>query len=159
MRNLLWAILAVMALPTSAFAAEHEMGTRCRPISERVGGDPGCWIIVNQPVGNLTKPQTFWHLDTYPTRALAEGAKGAHGAVAESLGKYWLLSIEDAGWRAPAGGERIAEIGPVPVENQIRTYSWCNPPRIGRQRMRPALFTVRDRGASLSKAKCVRVSL
>jgi hypothetical protein len=47
----------------------------------------------------------------------------------------------------------------VPVENQIRTYSWCNPPRIGRQRMRPALFTVRDRGASLSKAKCVRVSL
>jgi uncharacterized protein (DUF1330 family) len=48
---------------------------------------------------------------------------------------------------------------PVPVENQIRTYSWCNPPRIGRQRMRPVLFTVRDRGASLSKAKCVRVSL
>jgi hypothetical protein len=48
---------------------------------------------------------------------------------------------------------------PVPVENQIRTYSWCNPPRIGRQRMRPALFTVRDRGASLSKARCVRVSL
>jgi|SRR5258708_2554560 len=46
-----------------------------------------------------------------------------------------------------------------PVENQIRTYSWCNPPRIGRQRMRPALFTVRDRGASLSKAKCVRGSL
>jgi hypothetical protein len=26
-------------------------------------------------------------------------------------------------------------------------------------RIRPALFTVRDRGASLSKAKCVRVSL
>ena len=47
----------------------------------------------------------------------------------------------------------------VPVENQIRTYSWCNPPRTGRQRIRPALFTVRDRGASLSKAKCVRVSL
>ena len=116
MRNLLWAILAVMALPTSAFAAEHEMGTRCRPISERVGGDPGCWIIVNQSVGNLTKPQTFWHLDTYPTRALAEAAKGAHGAVVESLGKYWLLSIEDAGWRAPAGGERIAEIGPLPVQ-------------------------------------------
>jgi len=26
-----------------------------------------------------------------------------------------LLSIEDDGWRAPAGGERIAEIGPLPV--------------------------------------------
>src|ERR1700751_1352605 len=30
----------------------------------------------------------------------------------------------------------------VPVENQIRIYSWCNPPRIGRQRIRPALLTV-----------------
>lgn len=53
----------------------------------------------------------------------------------------------------------VPYLSSVPVENQIRTYSWCNPPRIGRQRMRPALFTVRDRGASLSKAKCVRVSL
>ena len=27
---------------------------------------------------------------------------------------------------------------PVPVVNQIRTYWWCNPPKIGRQRMCPA---------------------
>jgi hypothetical protein len=26
----------------------------------------------------------------------------------------------------------------VPVVNQIRTYWWCNPPKIGRQRMCPA---------------------
>ncbi len=32
-------------------------------------------------------------------------------------------------------------------------------PRTGRQRIRAALFTVRDRGVSFSKAKCVRVSL
>jgi quercetin dioxygenase-like cupin family protein len=115
MRNLLWAILAVLALPSLVFAAEHEVGTRCRPISERTGVDPGCWIIANQPLGTLTKPQTFWHLDAYPTRALAEAAKGPHAAVVESLGRQWLLSIEDAGWRAPAGGERIAEIGPLPV--------------------------------------------
>jgi quercetin dioxygenase-like cupin family protein len=34
--------------------------------------------------------------------------------VVESLGKIWLLSIEDAGWRPPTG-ERVAEIGPLPV--------------------------------------------
>jgi hypothetical protein len=56
------------------------------------------------------------------------------------------------------GRERHVRIA-VPVENQMRTYSWCNPPRTARQRIRPALFTVRDRGASLSKAKCVRVLL
>jgi hypothetical protein len=45
--------------------------------------------------------------------------------------------------------------GAVPVANQIRTYLWCSPPRTGRQRIRPALATVRDRGESLSKARCV----
>lgn len=42
--------------------------------------------------------------------------------VVESLGKLWLLSIEDKGWRPPAGGERIAEIGPLPI-NATEAYS------------------------------------
>jgi cobalt-zinc-cadmium efflux system membrane fusion protein len=48
---------------------------------------------------------------------------------------------------------------PVPIVNQIRTYWWCSPPRIGRQRMRPASSTARETGASFSKDKCVRTSL
>src|SRR5260370_42512392 len=47
----------------------------------------------------------------------------------------------------------------VPVENQIRTYWWCSPPRIGRQRMCPARSMARETGASFSKDKCVRISL
>jgi hypothetical protein len=47
----------------------------------------------------------------------------------------------------------------VPVGNQTRTYRWCSPPRTGRQKTRPALLTVRDRGESLSKDRCVRVPL
>jgi hypothetical protein len=47
----------------------------------------------------------------------------------------------------------------VPIVNQIRTYWWCSPPRIGRQRMRPASSTARQTGASFSKDKCVRTSL
>jgi hypothetical protein len=47
----------------------------------------------------------------------------------------------------------------VPVANQIRTYWWCSPPRIGRQRMSPASSTAREIGASFSKDKCVRISL
>ena len=47
----------------------------------------------------------------------------------------------------------------VPVVNQIRTYWWCSPPRIGRQRMCPASSTAREIGASFSKDKCVRISL
>ncbi len=52
-----------------------------------------------------------------------------------------------------------AQQQPVPVVNQIRTYWWCSPPRIGRQRMCPASSRAREIGASFSKDKCVRISL
>lgn len=92
----------------------------CRPVAQRTG-DVGCWIIVNQPVGQLTRSQTYWHLDAYPTEAEAEAAKAGGGAVVKSFGKVWLLTIADAGWR-PSGGERVAEIGPLPI-NAGQNYS------------------------------------
>ena len=65
-------------LPSLVFASEHEVGTRCGLISERTGADPGCWTIADQPLRTLTKPQTFWHLDAYPTHSSAcRTAKGA----------------------------------------------------------------------------------
>jgi quercetin dioxygenase-like cupin family protein len=107
-----WLLLAT--LPWAHLAAQHvSEGVRCRPANERTG-ELGCWIIVDQSLGQLKKSEIFWHLDAYQTRADAELAKGTRGAVVESLGKVWLLSIEDKGWR-PAGGERIAEIGPLPI--------------------------------------------
>jgi hypothetical protein len=86
----------------------------CRPASERTT-ELGCWIIVDQPVGRMEQAQVFWHLDIYPSRPEAEKAKGPRGTVVESLGKVWLLTIEKAGWRPVLKGERIAEIGPLPV--------------------------------------------
>jgi hypothetical protein len=85
----------------------------CRPVAERTG-EVGCWIIASQSVGQLAKAETFWHLDVYATRTEAEAAKASGGVVVESLGKTRLLTIADQGWR-PSGGERIAEIGPLPV--------------------------------------------
>ncbi len=84
----------------------------CKPVSERTS-EVGCWIIAHQPVGQLTSP-SFWHLDVYRTRSAAEAVKGPRGIVVESLGKIWLLTVEKAGWR-PSKGERVAEIGPLPI--------------------------------------------
>jgi hypothetical protein len=70
----------------------------CKPVAERAG-DVGCWIIAHQSVGH--KPETFWHLDVYATRAEAEATKTAGSAVVKSLGKMWLLTIADKGWRPP----------------------------------------------------------
>jgi quercetin dioxygenase-like cupin family protein len=100
-------VLATLGAANDAFAQI------CRPVSERTG-EVGCWITADTPIGQLPSPPIFWHLDTYPSRALAESAKGPRGTVLESLGKVWLLTVEVAGWR-PSGGARVAEIGPLPV--------------------------------------------
>jgi quercetin dioxygenase-like cupin family protein len=65
-------------------------------------------------MGQIAEAQVFWHLDTYPTRADADAATGPRGTVVGSYGKVWLLTIEAKGWR-PLGGERVNEIGPLPV--------------------------------------------
>jgi quercetin dioxygenase-like cupin family protein len=106
-----WLVVALS--PCGQASAQPVPGGVCKPVSERTS-EVGCWILAHEHVGQLAEPQTFWHLDTYPTRVAAEAAKGPRGIVVESLGKVWLLTIENSGWR-PSGGERIAEIGPLPV--------------------------------------------
>jgi quercetin dioxygenase-like cupin family protein len=92
----------------------------CRPAIERTG-ELGCWIMVDAELGTLPQDPVFWHLDAYATRAEAETAKGSRGIVVESLGRVWLFTIDVAGWR-PSGGERVAQVGPLPVEADI-SYS------------------------------------
>jgi quercetin dioxygenase-like cupin family protein len=105
-----WSVAAI-SLCNQASAQPVPGG--CKPVSERTS-EVGCWILAHEHVGQLAEPQTFWHLDAYPNRGAAEAAKGPRGTVVESLGKIWLLTIENAGWR-PSGGERVAEIGPLPI--------------------------------------------
>ncbi len=88
-------------------------GGACKPASARTQ-QIGCWILADNPVGQLSTPQVFWHLDAYPTRLAAQADIGPRGTVIESFGKVWLMTIEDQTWRSPRGN-RIAEIGPLPV--------------------------------------------
>ena len=89
----------------------------CRPIAERTG-ELGCWIIIDDGLGQLPRAPMFWYLDSYPTRAEAEAVKGQRGTVVESLGRVWLFTIDAAGWR-PRSGQRVAEIGPLPVRTGL----------------------------------------
>src|SRR4051812_11845501 len=104
--------LAALPFWNSTFA-QTVPGPVCKPVSQRTG-EGGCWILAHQPIDQLTQSQTFWHIDVYPTRAAAEAAKGPRGTLIEAFGKVWLLTIEQASWR-PTGGERVAEIGPLPI--------------------------------------------
>ena len=88
-------------------------GMNCKPVSQRTQ-EVGCWILADDPVGQLMSSSMFWHLDVYPTRAAAEADRGPRATIVESLGKVWLMTIEDEKWR-PLHGSRIAEIGPLAV--------------------------------------------
>ena len=107
--------LLLMFLIQASASGQTPPRRTCLPISERAGRDVGCWLIVAEPLGQLPQSEVFWHLDTYTTRAAAEAAKGPRGTVVEALGKVWLSTIGDAGWRPP-GGVRVAEIGPIFVK-------------------------------------------
>lgn len=115
MRLLIQRLACVTVLIGLCQAASAQPTGICRPVSERARiGDVGCWIVAHASTDQLTQQQVYWHLDVYPTRAAAEAASGPRGTVVESYGKVWLFTIADKGWR-PSGGERIAEIGPLPV--------------------------------------------
>lgn len=88
-------------------------GGVCKPASQRTQ-EIGCWILADDPMGRFGRLSVFWHLDMYPTRDAAEADKGRRGVVLESLGKVWLMTIEDEHWRS-AHGTRIVEIGPLAI--------------------------------------------
>jgi quercetin dioxygenase-like cupin family protein len=106
---------SLLLLPTLHAPAQGVAvpGDTCKPANTRTQAI-GCWILADNPIGQLTTPNVFWHLDTYPTRTAAEADKGPRGTVVESFGKIWLMTIADERWKS-AHGTRVAEIGPLPV--------------------------------------------
>jgi quercetin dioxygenase-like cupin family protein len=109
-------LLAAAAI--AAIAAEHpHQFPGCIPVAQRAGEKLGCFITANQMLGKLPNAPIFWHLYEYPNRAAADGAaKTIQGTVVESYGRVWLFNVSAAEWN-PAGGRRIARIGPLPVSN------------------------------------------
>src|SRR5258708_14169457 len=113
--RLMYIFLGLLSLATKQLSAQGVAtpGGVCKPASERIQ-EVGCWIMADDPVGHLTKSQVFGHLDAYSTRAAAPADKGPQGTVIESLGKVWLMTIEEAKWKTDHGN-RIAQIGPLPI--------------------------------------------
>ena len=103
----------VAILPIARLHAQTD-GT-CIPIAERAGREFGCFITARQELGRLAaRPNLYWHLDSYSSRAAAERARASRSTVVESLGRIWLFTIAPTEWR-PRGGKRVARIGPLPL--------------------------------------------
>lgn len=88
----------------------------CKPFEQKTG-ETGCWILTSRPVGIMSHP-VFWTIDVFPSRDLAERAKGPDGTVVESLGRVWLLTVGDKP-SLHEDGTRMTQIGPLAVRPGI----------------------------------------
>ena len=61
----------------SAAPAVAQTDGTCIPVSERAGREFGCFITAREELGAFTKqPPLFWHIESFPTVAAANAAKG-----------------------------------------------------------------------------------
>ena len=105
--------VAVMSAVMVTWAAAQTEG--CEPVAERAGRGFGCFITAREELGALPRDSAlYWHIDAFPTQALAEAARVPRSTVVRSLDRIWLFTIAEAGWR-PATGKRIALAGPLPL--------------------------------------------
>lgn len=94
-------------------AAAQTVG--CEPVAQRAGRAFGCFITAREELGALPSDSALhWHIDAFTTQAAAEAAKAPRSTVVRSLGRVWLFTIGEIGWR-PASGKRIAVAGPLPL--------------------------------------------
>jgi quercetin dioxygenase-like cupin family protein len=114
------AVTLAFIIATSGFALMHSaLGQLnrpgCVPIAQREGREIGCYILVHEHLGQLPEGPVFWSLYTFPNRAAAEEVKRPGETVFEALGKIWLAHVGNNDGQN-RGGERAAEIGPLPVK-------------------------------------------
>ena len=106
------ALVTLSSLVAKAATAQTEGS---EPVAERAGRAFGCFITAREELGPLPKDSAFyWHIDAFATHAAADAARAQRSTVVESLGRLWLFTIAEPGWR-PATGDRIASVGPLPL--------------------------------------------
>jgi hypothetical protein len=112
MARLLIGAASIASLVATSAAAQT---VGCVPVAQRAGQEFGCFITAREELGALPKDSAlYWHIDAFPTAALAVAAKAPRSTVVRSLGRNWLFTIAGQRWR-PVSGKRIAAVGPLPL--------------------------------------------
>ena len=88
-------------------------------------------LIAEKKVAQLPAGPLFWRIDTFATLAAAKIAAGPTALAADVAGKIWLFTLGPKGGASP-GGNKVAEVGPVPPfpapEYLLRINSVGGPP-------------------------------
>lgn len=70
--------------------------------------------IASKKIKELPAGSLYWTVETFPSLAAAQAASGATSLAAEHAGKAWLFTLGAQGV-ATNGGQKVAEIGPIPT--------------------------------------------
>jgi hypothetical protein len=98
-----------------ATSAAAQTGGTCVSVAERAGRELGCFITAREELGALPRDSAlYWHIDAFTSPSAADSAKARRSTVVRSLGRIWLFTIAERGWR-PASGKPIAVVGPLPL--------------------------------------------
>jgi hypothetical protein len=70
--------------------------------------------VIEKKIAQLPTGPLYWRIETFPTLGEARAAGGPTSLAAEVSNKVWLFTLGAKGGATP-GGNKIAEIGPIPA--------------------------------------------
>lgn len=97
-------LLGLLMAMASTEVAAHAPCSATQSVSKGLGEK----LSQQLPAGPL-----YWRLETFATKAAADGAAGPHAISFEAGGKAWLATLAARGG-ATAGGTLVVDIGPLP---------------------------------------------
>lgn len=111
--------LALLALVPRPAEAQATSRTCVGQAGETPG--PAC-LVAHQDLGALPQVPLYWNIYAFADAKAAERAKPPHGAVVQAFGRVWLFDIGGKG-RELEGGRRLADIGPLPLDETQGDFS------------------------------------
>lgn len=113
------ALAAALVLAPAAAQAQATSRMCVGQAGETPG--PAC-LVGHEEIGGLPAQPLYWNIYDFPDVAAATRAKPAHGVVVTAFGRVWLFDV-GAKDRALAGGRRVADVGPLPMQAADGAFS------------------------------------
>jgi hypothetical protein len=137
--------LALMFIPSTKGLGQEP---QCFPAEVSASSQPilsfaiGCSVLARKELGELPGAEVYWHIDRYPTFEDAVQSLGNRSTVARVDNDVLVFTIETESWRPAPPGQRVNQIGPLPIEvGKPYTAVFTNSSTYGSQSSAVAAFS------------------
>src|SRR5438270_13924478 len=91
LRFLIFIMIVVSAMPFTPLHAQVP-GECTKPAAGRPS-ELGCYLLIETPIGQLSRQSAYWHIVRYESAAAAAADQRPHQTLVDSLGSHWLFAI------------------------------------------------------------------